>query len=308
MTTSRPLHPTPADPGRRAVEPAETVNDDPLDRYKAALRDRFPGSEEIFRRDEQRRLARRSAAKAGATTAAVAALAAGLWIADPAYRSDSFTTAVGETGTRALADGSTVTLNTGSTLQVQWRLRSRRLRLERGEAMFRVAHGARDFIVHAKGTTIRDIGTSFNVRLEETQENQSVTVTVLEGAVEVRAGADRAVLTTGQTAAAGPAGLETPRATDPAPLTAWQRGKLVFDGMPLDRAVAEMRRYHAAPIVLDLPDARASVLRLSGEFDHRRIDALLDLLPAILPVRVRRLPDGRVVISAAATAVHRPAS
>lgn len=301
-----PLHPPPADPRPASVEPEQSAQTESLDHYKEALRVRFPGAEEIFRKAEQRQRAHKTAVKAGATTAVIAIFAASLWILDPVYRSETFATAVGENRSHVLADGSTVALNTSSTLEVQWRLRSRQLRLARGEAMFRVAHGMRDFIVHTREASIRDIGTAFNVRLDEAGGPQGAAVTVVEGAVEVRTGPQAAVLTAGQTVFAAPSGLQPPHATDVAVSTAWQRGKLVFDGTPLHRAVDEMRRYHPASIVLDIPDDQASALRLSGEFDHRRIDTLLELLPTILPVRLQRRPDGEVVITAKTVPVGRP--
>lgn len=303
-----PLQYPPAAPRPASVEPEESSAAESLDLflYKEALRTRFPGPEEIFRRAEQRQRTRQTAAKAGATSAVIAVLAASLWMVDPVYRSETFATAVGETSTHVLADGSTVALNTGSTLDVQWHLRSRQLRLARGEAVFRVDHGVRDFIVHTPQASIRDIGTTFNVRLDEAGGKKGVAVTVMEGAVEVRTGPQAAMLTAGQTVFAAPSGLQPPRVTDLAVSTAWQRGKLVFDGTPLHRAVNEMRRYHTASIVLDIPDAQASALRLSGEFDHRRIDTLLDLLPTILPVRLQRRPDGEVVITAKTVPVGRP--
>lgn len=300
------LHPPPADPRPASVEPEQSAQTESLDHYKEALRVRFPGVEEIFRKAEQRQRAHKAAVKAGATTAVIAIFAASLWILDPVYRSETFATAVGETRSHVLADGSTVALNTGSTLDVQWRLRSRQLRLARGEAMFRVAHGVRDFIVHTPHARVRDIGTAFNVRLDEAGGNSGTALTVVEGAVEVRNDTDAIVLTAGQAILAAPSGLLPPHATDLAVSTAWQRGKLVFDGTPLHRAVDEMRRYHSAAIVLDIPDAQASALRLSGEFDHRRIDTLLDLLPTILPVRLQRRPDGEVVITAKTVPVGRP--
>ena len=304
----RPLHSPSGDPGPASGEPEPLAPADSLDfaPYKDALRTRFPGAEEIFRKAELRQRKRQTAVRAGTTTAVIAILAGSLWILDPVYRSETFATAVGETRTHLLADGSTVALNTGSTLDVQWRLRSRQLRLARGEAMFRVAHGVRDFIVRTPQASVRDIGTAFNVRLQEAGGQQGTAVTVVEGAVEVRNGPEAAVLTAGQSVFAAPSGLQPPHAPDLAVSTAWQRGKLVFDGTPLHRAVDEMRRYHAAAIVLDIPDAQASALRLSGEFDHRRIDTLLDLLPTILPVRLQRRPDGDVAITARTVPVSRP--
>lgn len=300
------LHPPPADPRPASVEPEQSAQTESLDHYKEALRVRFPGAEEIFRKAEQRQRAHKTVVKAGATTAVIAIFAASLWILDPVYRSETFATAVGENRSHVLADGSTVALNTSSTLEVQWRLRSRQLRLARGEAMFRVAHGVRDFIVHTPYASVRDIGTTFNVRLDEAGDKKGVAVTVMEGAVEVRNDTDAAVLTAGQAILAAPLGLLPPHTTDLTVSTAWQRGKLVFDGTPLHRAVDEMRRYHSAAIVLDIPDAQASALRLSGEFDHRRIDTLLDLLPTILPVRLQRRPDGEVVITAKIAPAGRP--
>lgn len=298
-------YPPRADPRPASVQPKPLAQTSSLDPYREALRVRFPVAEEIFREAKRRQRTRQAAAKAGATTAVMAVLAATLWALNPTYRSETFATAVGETRTHILADGSTVVLNTGSVVDVQWRLRSRQLRLACGEAMFRVAHGWRGFIVHTPQATVRDIGTAFNVRLDGAGGNQGVVVTVVEGAVEVRNGREAMALTAGQTVFAAPSGLEPPHATDLGVSTAWQRGKLVFGGTPLHRAVDEMRRYHTASIVLDIADAQASTLRLSGEFDHRRIDTLLDLLPAILPVRLQRLPGGEAVISAEAVSAGR---
>lgn len=310
MTTHRPLssgpEPAPQDRHEPAIESRHVPCEDPMNRYKEALRERLPCPEDIYRAADQRRRARRSATKTGITAVAVATLATCIWIADPVYRSESFATDARETNRYTLADGSVVTLNTGSTLHVQWRLLSRRLQVERGEVMFRVAHGARPFIVKATDATIRDIGTVFNVRLEPGKETPNVTVTVMEGAVEVRTATEHAVINSGQTADLGPRGLKPPRLADPATLATIQNGKLVFDGTPLDQAVAEMRLYRPDPIGLNMPDVHAAALRLSGEFDHQRIDALLDLLPTILPVHVQRLPGGRVVISAASTGAARP--
>ena len=156
MLPSPAPSPTPEDPRSASVAPEEAAEAEPLDRYKAALRSRFPGPEEIYREADRRRRTHR----AGATVAVLAALATGLWIVDPVYRSEAYATAVGETRTHTLADGSTVALNTASALDVQWRLRSRRLHLARGEAMFRVAHGVREFIVRTPGASVRAAGAS----------------------------------------------------------------------------------------------------------------------------------------------------
>ncbi|MFX8164845.1 hypothetical protein ABTL04_21185, partial [Acinetobacter baumannii] len=71
-------------------------------------------------------------------------------------------------------------------------------------------------------------------------------------------------------------------APDPGAAIAWKDGKLMFDRTPLAQAVADINRYRATPAVLT--DPALGRLQISGVFDSARTDALLDLLPSILPV------------------------
>jgi transmembrane sensor len=175
---------------------------------------------------------------------------------------------------------------------VQWHLRSRRLTLDKGEVLFRVAHGRRTFTVTAGDTRIRDIGTVFDVR----RMDAGTRVVVLEGAVEVTAGDVTRRLEANQRVDV-PAGGR-PSAVyrvDAERATAWRRGKLSFDGVTLAEAVQDMQAHTRRRIVVD--DARAAALRLSAEFDRDQVDAMLPLLPGILPVTVRNAPDGSVHVA-----------
>jgi transmembrane sensor len=71
---------------------------------------------------------------------ALAGLATALLLAPPSVQ--TYTTALGEMKSIALADHSTVWLNTDSRLSVSFSLLGRRLKLERGEGEFKVAHEA----------------------------------------------------------------------------------------------------------------------------------------------------------------------
>ena len=294
---------------------------DALAPFEDALRGRFPSREELLAEARaqtaaQRARGRRSARRgAGALLAVAVAL---LWWADPAWQREEVRTAAGEQATWSLADGSTITLNTGSVLEVQTRLRSRRLALRQGEAAFHVVHGWRPFEVQAGAVVVRDIGTAFGVRRLTDAADSGARVTVYEGAVEVRSSSgsngqtDGAplVLRAGQAATAGAGGgAPAVRQVDPATAGAWRQGRLVFDGTPLAEVVAELQRYRSAPIVLAAPqgggvgggDGRGvGALRLSGEYDAKGIEALIDALPQALPVAVQRHADGSVHIAAQA--------
>ena len=70
-----------------------------------------------------------------------------------------------QTCTSGAYDGSTLTLNTGSTVSVRITGSERRVRLTRGEAFFDVAHDpAKPFVVITDHGEVRVLGTSFGVR------------------------------------------------------------------------------------------------------------------------------------------------
>lgn len=237
----------------------------------------------------------------GAVVALVLGTAtAALFWADPAWRTEHYATAVGERRDVLLADGSTLTLDTATTLDVAWHLRSRRVALQRGQARFAVAHSTlRPFEVAAADARIRVVGTVFDVY----RHRERVRVTVLQGRVEVR-NAVRSphdndaplLLVPGQQwQLDGTQAPSAPQWVDLAHANAWQQGRLVFDRTPLREALAEMQRYLPLPIRLR-DDGRLGGHAVSGVFETTRTDQLLDLLPRIVPARVQRQADGSVDI------------
>lgn len=261
-----------------------------LSTHRAALRERFPLAPASARRNSRLRQL------AGGACTLVLLVSATLWI-DPAYRTDRFSTVIGERREVTLADDSRVVLNTGSALDAAWHLRSRRLTLRQGEALFDIAHAThRPLTVQANGGSVEVTGTAFNVRLEA----RGARVTVTEGRVLVRGASATAVLSAGEEIAWSDGQL--PGGSTPSDSTralAWREGKLVFERTPLKTALAEVQRYRAAPIVLH--DDGIGDLRLSGVYDVDRTGALLELLPAVLPVRITMRSDGRADVRGAAT-------
>src|SRR3546814_14557130 len=68
----------------------------------------------------------------------------------------------------ALEDGSIVTLNGNSAVQIRYEDDIRRVVLRRGEASFEVAHNSeRPFVVSADGVKVRAVGTEFVVGIED---------------------------------------------------------------------------------------------------------------------------------------------
>jgi transmembrane sensor len=219
---------------------------------------------------------------------------------------DRYTSGIGEVRRIALADGSTMLLNTDTEVAVQLSMQQREIRLIRGEALFEVAHDkARPFIVRANDTAVRAVGTAFAVRVEPSQ----VDVTVTEGVVEV---SDRTTA-----AGSGPVAPAVPRppvqrvaanerivirrtrAPEIEPIAiaavnrqlAWREGMVSFDGDSLQTAVAEINRHNRRQIVIDDPLLGAKPI--VGVFRATDLEGFSATAAAVL--KARAVPDGDVI-------------
>jgi len=196
----------------------------------------------------------------------------------------TYTTAIGEHRRIELADGSVVDLNTGSEMHVYVSFWSRRVELARGEAMFDVAHETlRSFEVRAAGTVMRDVGTRFNVQLEQ----NAVAVAVLEGVVEVTPPSNKkpaAMLTAGKRAVSDFNGLTGLAYVDTESAAAWVSGRWMFRNTSLDEVVRELNRYY--PQKTELADPLIGKLRIDGVFNTSDRAGLLKALETLHPLRV----------------------
>jgi transmembrane sensor len=165
-----------------------------------------------------------------------------------------YATGIGEQRTVTLDDGSTVILNTNSSITVRMNKKGRNIELNKGEALFTVTHEKnRPFIVAANGLNIHDIGTRFDVRLDVDRTLVSVT----QGIVELQSATPYPQqnkqplrLTKGQQAIRNIDNTISVRQVDPMQTTSWQQGFLVFENTELTTVVAELNRYFARPIRL----------------------------------------------------------
>lgn len=186
-----------------------------------------------------------------------------------------FTTGVGEQRTLRLSDGSTVVLNTDTTVRVSFTDAVREVRLLHGEALFNVTKNpARPFRVRSDEVVAQAVGTSFVVRRMPTE----TVVTVIEGEVAVVDYAqlnvaspmvlpELAVHVTAGTRAdvADNEKIRTASVANPAAVTSWRSGRLIFDGEPLLNVIAEFNRYNEVQLVLE--SSQLSDERISGVFD-----------------------------------------
>jgi transmembrane sensor len=218
-----------------------------------------------------------------------------------------FETRHGEQLTRRLADNSILHLNTDSAVTVKYGKTERVVILTSGQADFEVAHEAdRAFRVFAAAAEVVDLGTKFDVRLEQ----DSTVITVVEGRVAVgpspmseqpgtnsnqnhaprfvQLSADQQVrVTVGEWPV-------TPIAVDAQRTTAWLHRQIVFDHEPLERVAAEYNRYTQKPIEIATPALRN--LKISGVFATDDPEAFIAFLRSLKGVRVE-VTETRILVS-----------
>lgn len=210
------------------------------------------------------------------------------------WQSD-YVTAVGEETPIETDDGSRITLNTDSALDMDYSAQERRVTLLKGEAWFNVTStDKRPFIVSTEAGAIRVTGTQFNVRLD----GDTAIVSLGEGGVELRASGTKnspaVILTPGQQAVLSGSRISAPEPFDRTAVTAWLRGQFVFYNTPLAEVVDTLNRYRHGRIVITSRELNS--LKVSGIFSTEDPDAALEVIASTLPIQQTRLTDYLVLI------------
>lgn len=200
-------------------------------------------------------------------------------------------TKVAEVRQQVLDDGTLAELDAGSRLLIDYSPWRRRVVVLQGQVQFKVAASLRPFEVKAAGTTVRDIGTTFNLNIHR----DSACVSVQEGIVELTldAGGSSQRLNAGQQLEylAGDSSLPLPKAADAVP--PWREGRWVFEATPLSEVIEEINRHHARSAVL--ADPRLGRYRVSGVFEQADRKGLLQALVAVLPLRLEERSEDTLI-------------
>lgn len=214
---------------------------------------------------------------------------------------EAYETAIGERSTITLADGTALTLNTNSKVEVDFKAEQRDIKLLRGQALFEVAKDInRPFVVRAGDQRIVALGTAFDVRLDDLIGVQvtliegsvsvddvlktppknpgSVATNDLDGAIELRPG-ERLIAKIDTETEVQQADIEE--------VTSWRDGRLVFRKRLLPDVIAEMNRYSAQQLVLS-DDERLREMTVSGVFSTGRASGFVYALETMQPLKAER--------------------
>jgi transmembrane sensor len=206
-------------------------------------------------------ISRRRALMWGSGATAAAAALATFAIGVPAW--GAISTKRGEIRLVPLDDGSTVMLNTETSIRVHYGDTERTVNLLSGEAYFVViGDRRRPFVVEVDGRRLRTSNAAFRVRK---LDDVPADILVQLGQVELAASSAsrRPVLLAANTQVTlaplslrQPAQLEVPQLVSPASLArelAWREGKVSFEGEPLAKVAATFARYSDTRIIIADP-------------------------------------------------------
>jgi transmembrane sensor len=215
---------------------------------------------------------------------------------------EEHTTAGNERSTVTLSDGTIVTLNRDTTLDVAFTTAERRVRIMRGQAFFEVAKNPhRPFVVAVADRTVTALGTQFDVR----SDPDRLEVILVEGKVAVdhadptmlerlRLRKAHLELKPGEKLVAA---LGEPLAVthiDAERDTSWRRGWVTFENESVVNVVAELNRYSDRQI--SAPDDSLRNLRLSGVFRIGQPDRFAEIIEELLPVKAVPGRHGEILL------------
>lgn len=214
----------------------------------------------------------------------------GYWMADQR-------TATGEVRRLTLDDGSVLTLNTHSAVNLHFDARQRTVELVSGEAYAQVAKdpAGRPFVIRSAQASAQALGTRYSVR----ELGDSTRVHVEESRVQVTAQDNPTVsvaLGAGQQVSLNQRQLLSAVQNGVAE-EGWLHNQLIFENAALSDVISELERYHRGVIYLDPRDReQLAALRFTGVLPLDDTRRALSLLSHSLPLTYRQPVNAVVLI------------
>lgn len=231
-----------------------------------------------------------------AATIVIGGLALGLWL-----RPAVVTVPFGETASIQLKDGTTVELNSGSTLRYGRFFGNIRSVTLAGEAFFDVVRDEeRPFHVHTFNARVNVLGTRFNVRAWENEFSARTVVALESGSVELMERgreADRLNLKPGQTARVEPGGVLMLPSDDEMVSSsyAWRTGDFFLSEEPVRAVLDEVERRFDTRIRLESAEMGEKIVKVSLNAPASE-EQILEQLCASLGWQLRPVASGYEIV------------
>lgn len=197
--------------------------------------------------------------------------------------------------TLTLADGTKVWLNSKSSLKypVQFAGNTRRVELS-GEGYFEVAHNpAKPFIIKARDTEVKVLGTKFNVSTYD--DSEYIATTLVEGSVEVSSLGNKELLKPGFQAVVKRGGSDFQiRSVDTDLYTSWTNGVFQFKNHSLEEISHQLSRWYNVEFFFTEKQYRE--LRFTGAAKREKpLDFTLSMIEKMADIKFA-IKDNKIIV------------
>jgi transmembrane sensor len=221
-----------------------------------------------------------------------------LWPAVSDFAAD-YRTGTGEQRQVALSDRVTVEMNTQTRINVlPQNVNEHGIDLLAGEAEIvaaaplpaRLAPIHPVFVAAGRARMRVDIA-RFNVR----RTGDQICVTCISGSVVFDHPQQRLTIQAGQQVVYDDRTVHRVAAVDPSTATAWRRGELVFNDVPVTDVVDEINRYRPGKVILR--NEQLGRNQLQAQFPIAKLDNVIDMFAKLYGAHITRLPGNIVLLS-----------
>ncbi|ABD88452.1 FecR family protein [Rhodopseudomonas palustris] len=244
----------------------------------------------------RRRISRRFVLGGGLAVAAAAGYAVvqpplGLWPSLQELSAD-YRTAKGEQRKVQVTPEVSLELNTQTSIALRSQQGQPTIELISGEVLVNALRPTSGpLVVLAAGGQIGASEAQFNAHCFDA----AVSVTCLNGTVDVQHSGQSVRIGKGQQLSYTSAGVGPSMNVDPAQVTAWQSGLLIFRDRPLAAVVEEVNRYRPGKIVIVGAELRWRAV--NGDFEINKLDSFVTQVEQLFGARATSLPGGLVLLS-----------
>lgn len=251
-------------------------------------------ADQFFKQQTRKKAIRKTV---GSLATGIAMLAIGLvgyqqyhiWQSSPTLQLASQTTRA-QLVTQTLDDGSRVTLNANTQIEVKYYRNQRHIALLQGEAVFEVNKDPqRPFVVETDRVKVTVLGTRFAVN----KLNHLVRVSVDHGKVQVtsKQGNETLILQNRQVAEIGAQPLHSRPQVDAMDYFKFTSGTMVFNQADMTEVAETLSRYNPTPVNAD----GRSTEKISAVVAARDTQTFIHTLPRIANIRVQQTPQGTLL-------------
>lgn len=214
---------------------------------------------------------------------------------DSAWAAQPLESPHGEIRSYDLSDGSKVTLDSGSRVEVAMTPAGRRVKLREGKARFAVVRDRRPFVVEAGAGAVRADEAVFDVGYGD---GDQIEVSLVSGRANVRPLVQTAAYSTDARVLPADRSLRySVRNFRPMPVTDsganrhdWPSGWVEYRSVTLRCLIAEANRYARKPIILD--DMQIGNLTASGRFKLTDTEAFVARIAELFDLQASPRADG----------------